>query len=483
MGFGKFLFGAGAIVGGIILAPVVAPVAAATAVSAAAAAGATAAAAAGTVAAAGAAAGATAAAAAGTVAAAGTAVGTAVASTAVGSAVIGGATATAGVATGVATGAATAVASSAVGTAVGAGMATVGGAVGTAAGTVGLAHVATVAGTTAGATALGTITTSGVVGGVSAVSGVSKMSKASSIANEAKSLYSSGREEFDYTERQTNEALEELGKQKLFIWEKFSVFENTFSRIRNLEIQGEAKIEKKLSLDVNRLEQVYLLAESAKAVIKDGTISLSSGQLIGAACATGITSVATASTGTAIASLHGIAAYNASMAALGGGALKAGGLGIAGGKTVLSAMTFAPALAVGGLFLNARGGKSLKDAKESKEEAEKLVQQMKQAVEQMNKLQDLSSKLSETIRKYEMILDNLLQWLIELTNRECDASFYTDKEITKCYASYRIVEILYDLTTTELFSTNDDKTVVHSVKIDNAVKNSEIKWDEYREAV
>ena len=479
MGFGKFLFGAGALVGGIILAPVVAPVAAATAVGAAAAAGATAAAAAGTVAAAGAAAGATAAAAAGTVAAAGTAV----ASTAVGSAVIGGATATAGIATGVATGAATAVASSAVGTAVGAGMATVGGAVGTAAGTVGLAHVATVAGTTAGATALGTITTSGVVGGVSAVSGVSKMSKASSIANEAKSLYSSGREEFDYTERQTNEALVELGKQKLFIWEKFSVFENTFSRIQNLEIQGEAKIEKKLSLDVNRLEQVYLLAESAKAVIKDGTISLSSGQLIGTACATGITSVATASTGTAIASLHGIAAYNASMAALGGGALKAGGLGIAGGKTVLSAMTFAPALAVGGLFLNARGGKSLKDAKESKEEAEKLVQQMKQAVKLMNKLQGLCSKLSETIRKYEMILDNLLQWLIELTNRECDASFYTDEEITKCYASYRIVEILYDLTTTELFSTNDDKTVVHSVKIDNAVKNSEIKWDEYREAV
>ena len=472
MGLGRFLLGAGAIVGGIVLAPVVAPVAAVAGATAAA----TAAAAAGTVAAAGA----TAAAAAGTVAAAGTAAaataGAAVASTAVGSAVVGGATAAAGLATG----ATTFVASSAVGTAVGAGMATVGGAVGSAAGAVGLANVATVAGTTAGATALGTITTSGVVGGVSAISGVSKMSQASDIANEAQQIYSKGRKKFDQTEKQTNESLEELGKQKLFVWEKFSDFEKAVSKIQNLEIIGGAKIDEKLSLDVNKLEQVHLLAMSAKEVIKGGVISLTSGQLIGTAAATGITSLATASTGTAIASLHGVAAYNASIAALGGGAKAAGGLGIVGGKTVLSAMTFAPAAAVGGLFLSAQGSKSLRDAEESRDEAKSLVREMEQAEKRMNRLQDLCRDLSGTIHTYDSIFTKLLHWLVELTDRECDASRYTDEEITKCFASYRIVEILYDLTTEELFSTNNKQTVIHSEKIENVVANSEMKWEEYR---
>lgn len=55
--------------------------------------------------------------------------------------------------------------------------------------------------------------------------------------------------------------------------------------------------------------------------------------------------------------------------------------------------------------------------------------------------------------------------------------------MAKCFASYRIIEILYNLTTTELFSINEDITVIHSVKIDNIVKYSEEKWAVYREVV
>lgn len=48
--------------------------------------------------------------------------------------------------------------------------------------------------------------------------------------------------------------------------------------------------------------------------------------------------VGTASTGTALSTLHGAVATKATMAAIGGGSLATGGLGIVGGACVLGAV-------------------------------------------------------------------------------------------------------------------------------------------------
>ena len=55
---------------------------------------------------------------------------------------------------------------------------------------------------------------------------------------------------------------------------------------------------------------------------------------------------AAASTGTAIATLSGAAATNATLAFFGGGSLAAGGLGMAGGTAVLGGLVAGPALCV-----------------------------------------------------------------------------------------------------------------------------------------
>lgn len=454
MGIGKFLLGAGAVVGGIVLAPVVAPVAIA--------AGATVA---GAATAAGAA-----------VSTAAAAVGTAAASTAVGSAIVGGASAVGAAATA----ATTAVASSAVGTAVGAGLASVGGAVGTAAGAVGLSSVATVAGTTAGATAVGAITTSAAVGAAGAASGATKMSKASKISDEAQAKYDEEYQKFSRVESATNKSLESLGTLKLQIWNRFSEFEESFNKIQNLTIEGSVSEEGKLKLEKNKLANIHLLAVSAKDVIKDGIVSLTSGQLIGAAASTGITSVATASTGTAIASLHGAAATNASLAALGGGSLASGGLGMAGGAVVANTLAFAPAMAIGGLFLNSHGNKSLKAAENALESSKKAVTKLKAAEAELKKLTALSDKLSGTLTDYDKVFQKLLEFLKLLVRRDTDANHYTEEELTKCYASYRMVEILHSLTTIPLFESKDGNTVLHEKEIGQAIENSTVQWDEYR---
>jgi len=452
---GKLLLGAGAVVGGIALAPIVAPFAAAAGTAVA-----------GAAATAGAA-----------ISSAAAAVGSAAASTAVGSAIVSGAT-TIGSA---ATTAAAAVASSSVGTAVGAGLASVGSAVGSAAGAVGLSSVATVTGTTAGATAVGTIATSAAVGTAGAASGAKKMSKAAKISNEAQETYDAEYRVFRHYEQTANNSLERLGTLKLTIWNRFAEFEDTFSKIQNLTIEGSAVKENMLQLDTNKLASVRLLAISAKDVVKDGIVSLTSGQLIGAAASTGITSVATASTGTAIASLHGAAATNASLAALGGGSLASGGLGMAGGTIVANTLTFAPAVAIGGLFLNSHGNKSLKAANAAMEDSRRSIAKLKTAELQIKKLTALSSKLFTTLVYYDSIFQKLLAFLDQLVRRDVDANHYTEEELTKCYACYRLVEILHSLTTTSLFESENGKTVLHEKEITSAISTGAELWKDYRD--
>lgn len=75
-------------------------------------------------------------------------------------------------------------------------------------------------------------------------------------------------------------------------------------------------------------------------------ISAASGAGAGAAVAAGswslVALIGSASTGTAIATLSGVAATNATLAWFGGGALAAGGAGMAGGTLVLGGVALAP---------------------------------------------------------------------------------------------------------------------------------------------
>ena len=65
----------------------------------------------------------------------------------------------------------------------------------------------------------------------------------------------------------------------------------------------------------------------------------------------------TASTGTAIATLSGAAAKSATLAWLGGGAIAAGGGGMALGTMVLGGVVAGPALLVAGLFASSKAEK------------------------------------------------------------------------------------------------------------------------------
>ncbi len=99
-------------------------------------------------------------------------------------------------------------------------------------------------------------------------------------------------------------------------------------------------------------------AQSVTTGVAGVVSALGAGAAAPAAAIWGVSTFASAGTGTAIASLSGVAAQNATLAALGGGTLAAGGGGMAAGAAVLSLAAAVPVLLVGGFTMGIVGAKS-----------------------------------------------------------------------------------------------------------------------------
>ena len=122
--------------------------------------------------------------------------------------------------------------------------------------------------------------------------------------------------------------------------------------IHNIDFQRDA-IDDAFQLDVNQTDMLSIEEAALRMteVVGGGVTALGAGGLAGLAAYGSVGFLASASTGTAIASLSGAAATNATLAWLGGGALSAGGLGMAGGAYVLGSIEAGSVLAIGGMML------------------------------------------------------------------------------------------------------------------------------------
>lgn len=116
-------------------------------------------------------------------------------------------------------------------------------------------------------------------------------------------------------------------------------------------------------VDLDRIQGTLKRAADALGV-EDITAAALQGGVTGVATAMGawalVGYVGTASTGTAISAIGGVAASNATLAFLGGGALAAGGGGMALGTAVLGGITVIPALIIYGLVNHAKAKKEIK---------------------------------------------------------------------------------------------------------------------------
>ena len=197
-----------------------------------------------------------------------------------------------------------------------------------------------------------------------------------------------------------SEALKCLGEEKVFLLnENMTQFLDTFTKLKNVdfhETEGLSELSK-LHIDEQDFVELRNLCNFAIPLAGGSIAGTASGALAAFGAYGAAQALACASTGTAIASLSGAAATNATLAFFGGGSLAAGGWGMAGGAMVLGGLVAGPALLVMGLVTGKAAEKSLDKAKINRLEAVQMAEQL-----------DTASKQCEAIRRRTYMFYNLL---------------------------------------------------------------------------
>ena len=228
----------------------------------------------------------------------------------------------------------------------------------------------------------------------------------------------------------TSKALSDLGNKKIDICDKhLSHFIASFEKLKNVEMETSIGLEElsKFRIDkqsITDLKKVALLATSLASGAAGGAVA-GAAVAFGAYGAAG--ALATASTGTAIATLSGAAATNATLAFFGGGALAAGGLGVAGGTMVLGGLVAGPALAVLGFVMGAKASSNLDNARSNLATAKKVKAELNVLTTACKGIKNRSELFTKTLIKLESILNmQLAKFEYILASEGVDYSTYSD---------------------------------------------------------
>ena len=243
--------------------------------------------------------------------------------------------------------------------------------------------------------------------------------KAKRIIKDSKRKYRKAKDNLDDKKEKITEGLEEYGKFKLQVTNNVIGEYIKINKTFNEKLNGGLKTKidhKKYSLSDNEFlsKKNYIKLDksviSAKEIIGGGLASVSSGALLSVGAYNGIGILATASTGTAISSLSGVAASNATLAWLGGGSLASGGLGIAGGTAVLGGIALGPAILVSSLFAIKKSSDYLEKAYDYESEVDTKVAKIESVI---SRLKGIEMRIDESESVLNKFSESLKEELID----------------------------------------------------------------------
>lgn len=281
----------------------------------------------------------------------------------------------------------------------------------------------------------------GTYGIAKGVSGAIDHNDAKDINDTAESLVNKANRKVEQHRQTTNKVLEDYGQRKLRAFNGVVAdFIDTFGRLKNVDLVQSPELEKLESGDFSNTTLTGLRQDYQ--ALKDAGLGLGAGLGSGAALAFGAYNgtmlLGAASTGTAISSLSGVAATNATLAWLGGGSLAAGGYGMAGGMMVLGGIVASPALAIFGHILGSKGETALNNARSNMEQARTIHDEAElmagklQAVEQITALANktfsaVSSRLRRAVHDMKLAIDNSGENFQDLSAEEKQTVFSSVK--------------------------------------------------------
>lgn len=332
---------------------------------------------------------------------------------------------------------------------------------------------------------VGAAVASGALGAKKGYDATNDFSDAQDINREAQEVLDKAEKNLEQEREATQLELEALGQLKVDIYQgTLTRFVEAFSKIKNVEFDdanlfGDQNLP---PVTENELKLVEKSTVEVADVLKGGASSLGSGALAGMAAFGGVGALGTASTGTSIAALSGVAAQNATLAWLGGGSLAVGGYGVAGGTAVLGGVVAGPVLAVGGMMMASKAEEAKENARESLSKAKLNAEEMENAQLASEEIRRRAEEMRSVLRKLDELAGHtFIPSLEKLVEGETDFAKYSDEDQDGLFMTATLVTTLKNVMETTLIGEEGliTKGSRESVKIGKeAAKEAEEEFEE-----
>lgn len=260
--------------------------------------------------------------------------------------------------------------------------------------------------------------------------------KAKRIKEKAERLYYEIIAENERRRDEANEQLEEFGRIRLTALQStVKVFLSYLRVMKFKSIVKEYDISGKVSLnndDIGSLERIDMNSrELLGTTVAAGSMAATAIAGVPTIVTSAVSQFAMASTGTAIHTLHGAAATNATLAWLGGGSLASGGGGIAAGTAVLNGIVGLSAgiLAIAslGILSSMHYSKKLTAAVDYSSKVDEFKEKAEAAWDLMDRIIKRASELKDVTLSLQKRIEEQLEYMEPLIYDFCaDDKYYLE---------------------------------------------------------
>lgn len=320
-----------------------------------------------------------------------------------------------------------------------------------------------------------------ILGGIAIVAGLAGAGahiNASEKRDKAKKLYKDSDEKqkkylklLDYENERTIKIEENLGKLKLDIASTtIKRFIDVYKKLQHLNIKKISSKTFDIKLTAEEFQRIEAISMTASEMLGAGVSSLAAGALAGYGAYGGAMALGTASTGAQIASLAGAAATRATLAWLGGGAISAGGGGMALGQVVLGGLVTGPAILVSGIFADNKAEKALTEAQNFCAEVDTTCEKWISGTHQLQAIQVRCREFETILKEFSNRLNNhlnTLDYISEILKQDEEPSEYQMNVIHMCLSLAKNIKDILEINILEkdaITLTNESGIIILKAK-------------------
>jgi hypothetical protein len=298
-----------------------------------------------------------------------------------------------------------------------------------------------------------------VAGGVAAAKGMADIVKGRSLARDARVLHEAALHDLEAAQKPVHECVAAYGGRQI------EAVTGTLGRFADWIEHNQMAVNRLghdpvdgIDVSIPELPAMKSEVKQARGWINGGVAGASAAVAAPQAALMGVSAFASASTGSAISSLSGAAATNATLAWLGGGSLAAGGGGMAVGSAVLTLVAAAPAAFIGGITVAVIGSKQRTSARQYAGEVSIACEHVRTAI-------DLMPKITERVNELAGVLTRLVERSNGAINTLQELTFDPDRNGPDFLTALQLVRAIREVVNTPLLDDATGELTEVSLKI------------------